>query len=63
MENIKVGDKGKYLSLGEWLDCEVLEIKTNTRSNGPDLLIKILPGPHYRCRSKTTIRSKNFIKD
>lgn len=61
MGNIKVGDKGKYLSIGDWLECEVLEIVNPLRKDGPDLKIKIIPGPHHRCRSKTTIKSKNFI--
>lgn len=61
MQELKVGDKGKYLSIGDMFDCEIIQIKNPARAGGPDLKIKIIPGPHYRCRSVTTIKSENFI--
>lgn len=60
---IKIGDKGKYLSINQWLPCEIIGINECIRNAGNDIKIKILDNPHYRCRKITNIKSLNFIKD
>lgn len=61
---LQIGDTGKYLSIGVFLPCEIIEIKTPTsRNGGLDLKIKILKNSHYRCRNITNIKSSKFIKD
>jgi hypothetical protein len=60
---MKVGDKGKYWSIREYLNCEIIGIKTDKYSGSNDLKIRISPGQSFRCRKVTSISSLNFIPD